>query len=221
LVNKIPNKIANATKGEAVAGAVVLFASSKYMERNKIMKKQYGTISVKLRKEIEENLKTTLIEQFQKEMVEANFYKYEVQLQSIKFVAYMSNEELEKSIELTIDLLEEMKKVNNGGLNMQILKEKVMSIETQYQDELMSQIVVWNIICNERIHEIIGEIDVVRRVGGAYAMLVSNPCLKSAIYAVYDRLVDNFDDEELYCQSAYFLARAIMRMHSNELESDI
>ena len=40
----------------------------------------------------------------------------------------MSNEELEKSIDFTFELLEEMKKANNGGLNTQILKEKVHSI---------------------------------------------------------------------------------------------
>ena len=54
-------------------------------------------VSAEFRKEIEESLKTTIIENFQKEMVEEGFYKYEVQLQSIKFVTYMSHEELEKS----------------------------------------------------------------------------------------------------------------------------
>ncbi len=130
-------------------------------------------------------------------------------------------EELEKSIELTIDLLEEMKKLNNGGMDAQVLKEKVASIETQHQDELMRQFVIWDEIWNERIYEIIGKLDEVRRVGGAYALLISNPCLKSTIYAVYERLVDNFEDEILYCQSAYFLVRAVMRMHSEKVENSI
>ena len=182
------------------------------------MEKSFKKVSVKFRKEIEEILKTTIIDNFQKEAVEEDWYKYEVQLQSIKFVTYMSNEELEKSIELTIDLLEELKNLNNDGMNTQIIQEKTANIETQYQDELMQQIALWSEIFTERIHEIIGKIDVIRRVGGAYAMLISNPCFKSAIYAVYERLVDNFDDEELYCQSAYFLVRAVMRMHSVEIE---
>lgn len=104
----------------------------------------------------------------------------------------MSNEELEKSVELTIDLREELKNLNNGGMNAQMLQEKITNNETQYQDELMRQLAIWNEIFTERIHEIIGKIDVIRRVGGAYAMLISNLCFKSAIYAVYKRLVDNF-----------------------------
>ena len=111
------------------------------------------------------------------------------------------------------------KNLNNGGMNAQMLQEKITNIETQYEDELMRHIALWNEIFTERIHKIIGKINVIRRVGGAYAMLISNPCFKSAIYAVYERLVDNFDDEELYCQSAYFLVRAVMRMHSNEIQN--
>lgn len=183
------------------------------------MEKSFEKVSVEFRKEIEEVLKMTIIENFQKEMVEEDFYKYEVQLQSIKFVTYMSNEELEKSVELTIDLMEELKILNNDGMNAQMLQEKITNIEMQYEDELMRHIALWNEIFTERIHKIIGKINVIRRVGGAYAMLISNPCFKSAIYAVYERLVDNFDDEELYCQSAYFLVRAVMRMHSNEIQN--
>lgn len=185
------------------------------------MEKQYEKISDEFRREIEGDIKKGIIEQFQKEMMEKDFYKYEVQIQSIKFVTCMSHDELEKSIELAIDLLEEMKNVNNAGMNKQMLEEKVVNIEAEHQEDLIRQVAIWNEICNERMNEIIVKIDVVRRVFGAYAMLISNPCLKSAIYAVYDRLVDNFDDEELYCQSAHFLVRAVMRMHSDGVESDI
>lgn len=184
------------------------------------MEKSFGKVSAEFRKEIEESLKMTIIENFQKGAVEEGFYKYEVQLQSINFVTYMSHEELEKSIELTIDLMEELKTINNGGINAQMLKEKVTNIETQYQDKWKLPLVLCSEIFTEKMYEIIGNIDVIRRVGGAYAMLISNPCFKSAIYAVYERLVDNFDDEELYCQSAYFLVRAVMRMHSDEIQED-
>ena len=57
-----------------------------------IIEKSFEKVSAEFRKEIEESLKTTIIENFQKEMVEEGFYKYEVQLQSIKFVTYMSHE---------------------------------------------------------------------------------------------------------------------------------
>ncbi len=129
------------------------------------MEKSFKKISDEFRKEIEEILKMTIIENFQKEMLE----------------------------------------------------EKIVNIEVEYQKDIIRQLAIWNEICSERMNEIIAKIDVVRRVGGAYAMLISNPCLKSAIYAVYERLVDNFEDEKLYCQSAYFLVCAVMRMHSDEI----
>ncbi len=182
------------------------------------MEKRFEKVSAGFRKEIEESLKATIIENFQREVIEGDFYKYEVQLQSIKFVTYMSDEELEKSIELTIDLLEELKNIDNDGVNAQILQEKIRNIETKHKAECIKQLAIWNEIINEKTLEIIGKIDEIRRVGGAYALLISNPCLKSAIHAVYERLVDNFDDVELYCQSAYFLVRAVMRMNSNEIQ---
>ena len=42
-------------------------------------------------------------------------------------------------------------------------------------------------------------------------------CLVSAIYAVYDKMADAFDDDKLYLISAYFLMRAVMRMHSHDV----
>lgn len=50
-------------------------------------------------------------------------------------------------------------------------------------------------------------------------MLISNPGLISAICAVYERLVDQFDDEDLYAESCFLLLRAIMRMHSEEVRN--
>ena len=186
-------------------------------EGRKIMEKRFEKVSAKFRKELEKDIKMTIIKNFQKEMVEEDFYKYEVQLQSFKFVTYMTNKELEKSIELTIDLLEELKNINNGGLDARMLQEKVRDVETKYQEEALQQISILNEIYTDKIYEIIGEINVIRRVGGAYAMLVSNPCFNNAIYVVYERLVDNFNDEELYCFSAYFLVRAVMRINSDEI----
>lgn len=74
---------------------------------------------------------------------------------------------------------------------------------------------IWNKIKTDHIHKLLTEIDKVQRVGGSWAVLFANPCLIDAICAVYERLVDQFDDEELFALSGYFLLRAIMRMHSD------
>lgn len=183
-----------------------------------IMNKQFEKSDDELRSRIENSLQTAIVEQCRKEVMEEYFYKYEVQLQNIRFITYMSDAELERSIKLTIDLLEEMRVINNGGMDEKEFRKKVADIEKNCEDEFMQQLYTWDILCSQYIAKIISEIDKVRRVGGAYAMLISNPGLKNAIYVVYEVLVDNFDDETLYCQSAFFMLRAIMRMHSEEVK---
>lgn len=182
------------------------------------MNNKYEKLNDEFRSELEKDLQMAIVEQCRKEELEERFYKYEVQLQNIRFVTYMSDEELELSVKMTIDLLEEMKVINNDGMVEQEFRKKIADIEEHNEDEFMRELYIWNILCSQKIIEIIGKIDRVRRVGGAYAMLISNPGLKSAIHVVYERLVDNFDDVELYCQSAFFLLRAIMRMHSEEIK---
>ena len=181
------------------------------------MNKRFKKISNKSRSELEESLQLAVIEQFRQEEVEKGFYKYEVQLREIKFVTGMSDEELKQSAKLTIDLLEEMKEINNSGMDRETFCGKVAEIQEREKDELMQQLHMWEILGSKKMKEIICELDCVRRVGGAYAMLISNPCLKSTIFGVYDVIVDKFDDEELYRQCCYFMMRAVMRMHSNEI----
>lgn len=60
------------------------------------------------------------------------------------------------------------------------------------------------------------EIDKIRRVGVAYAAIIAHPKLTQIIIAVYDVLVDSFDDENLYWTCAYFLLRRIMWINSSE-----
>lgn len=182
------------------------------------MDKQFEKLNSETRAELENILKSTIVEQFRQNAIEGSFYKYKVQLQDLRFITYMSDEELERSIKLTIDLLEEMKAINNSGMYGKVFRKKVTDIEEQCEDEIMRQLYIWNVLCPKEVVKVISEIDMVRRVGGAYAMLISNPGLKSAIYSVYEVLVDNFDDVNLYCQSAYFILRAIMRMHSEEVK---
>ena len=183
-----------------------------------VMNKNFEKLNDKLRSEIENGLQMAIVEQFRKEAMEENFYKYEVQLQNLRFITYMSDEELERSIKLTIDLLEEMRAINNDGMDEKEFRKKVADIEENCEDEFMRRLYVLDILCSQEMVKTISEIDTVRRVGGAYAMLISNPGLKSAIYVVYEVLVDHFDDETLYCQSAFFMLRAIMRMHSEEVK---
>lgn len=184
--------------------------------------KQFEAITEKEHSEIEEILVEAINDKFRKEELSENYFKYIVELQSNKFVTEMSVDEVEESAKLTVDILEELKNINNSGINRAELEKIEKEKERKDDDggDVMQVLEIWNRISTEHLASLMHELDRVRRVGGAWAMLIANPCLISAIYAVYDRLVDSFDDENLYLQSAYFLMRAVMKMHSDEITEE-
>lgn len=187
------------------------------------MEKRFDELIEEERMMVEEILYSSIVKHCRKEMIEENYYKYEVMLQNMKFETEMTDEEVKTSVKLTIDLIEELKRINNDGMNRdafeRMVAEKLINGESASK-EIMQTLNIWAELKNDKISEIIGEIDEVRRVGGAWALFLANPMLISAIYAVYERLVDNFDDGDLYCQSGFFLLRAIMKMHARELDED-
>lgn len=178
----------------------------------------YQAITEEDRAEIEAGLYDKIINDSwmeRKEKIEECFVCY-CKMQNITFTTEMTEDELRDSARLTIDILEELKKINNTGLN----KEKFDALFKQYITEesgIIGYLQVWNeAIRTEKIQLILSEIDQIKRVGGAYAAVIANPQLIQTIIAVYNVLVDAFDDEHLYCTGAYFLLRGIMRMHSCE-----
>jgi len=172
----------------------------------------------KKRKDFEEILIEAVKEQFQREYLESDFYKYEVELQNIKFVTIMSDQELELSAKLTLDLLAELKKMNDKGFNAVKLNEIVLAAREKHENNDVMR--VWKIsrdICAlGTIPGIIEQLHEVRRVGGAYARLISDPLLMNAVYVICEKLIDHFDNDALCRQAAFFLLRAIMKMHSDE-----
>ena len=182
--------------------------------------KQFEKIDEEKRNELDKELREHIVKFFQTEEEKDGYYKYEVELQDIRFFTYMSDKELEKSSQLAIDLLEELKEINNGGMVESEYREKVQEIEENEENEALRILKTWDVLCSDKMRKIIAEIAYTRRVGGAYAMLISIPMLKNAYSAVYDRIVDAFDNEEWYWHSAFFLLRAIMMMHSDKIENE-
>lgn len=185
-----------------------------------VMGIQFEKIDENERKIIEGDLFDTIIGKFRRDMIEGGYYRYEVEIQSIEFVTEMEDGELRDSIRLTIDLLEELKSINNDGLDKETF-ENLLAEAKCPENENLWPLWLWNRIHTNRIDHIVQEIDTVRRVGGAWAMLIANPQLMTAALAVYQRIVDAFDDTELYATCAWFLLRSIMRMHSDPLSEEV
>lgn len=178
------------------------------------VKMRFEKISQEDRKKLEKVLYKTIVEAFRTEKIKENYYKYSVKLQDIIFVTDMTDDELKESINIACDVMEELKKINNEGMDKKKLKEIQ---DKEYTDELFETLDIWNAIATEHLKELLNRADVVQRVGGACAAIIVNPVVISAIIIVYEIQVDKFDDEELYAQGAYFVTRAIMKMHGTEI----
>ena len=181
---------------------------------------KFQKISENSRKGIEEALVIAIVESFRKEKTiredGTELYRYEVVLKNINFVNVMSDEELKKAAELAVNLLEGLKAINNRGLDKNTYDEIFEASESGEDKQITQMLKVWNKIRTDEMPALINEIDELRGVDGAYAMIVSDPSLINAILVVYKLIVDNFDNDDIYLMCAYFLLRAIMRVNSEE-----
>lgn len=181
---------------------------------------KFAKLDYEKRNALEKKLFDQSVGAFRREEISENFYSYEVQLQEIRFRTAMSDEELKAAAECTVDLLEALKDINNSGVN----REKLMEIEESVRKEFKDQPEAFCIMKTVQLFES-DEIIKIRvrlaeicRVGGAYFTIISNPGLSDVILAVYEVIVDRFDEPDLYEISAWFLLRGIMHMNSNAVE---
>ena len=184
----------------------------------------FATIENDYRQELEDAFLKKIKTDFPPEEVDDGYSVYEVKIQKIKFRTFMNDEELSRSIGYAIDIIEELKSINNNGLNETRLRELEEIHKSSFKDDkelsyMLLPISVYNEFSTQELELILHKIANMRKVGGAYWMLLCRPGLISAIYSVYDRIIDNFDDEDIYIQSIYFLFRAIMKVRSEEIET--
>lgn len=174
------------------------------------------------RERLEKLLYKSTIDGYRKTKISDEYYQYEVILQKRKFITDMTDKELKDTVHLAIDLMEELKDINNNGLNEERFEDylKEVSADSGKGWELMQVLKMWEFLATEQMKEIIAEVDKAQRVGGAWAMLIANPQLHSAILSVYKIIVDNFDDQKLYYHSTEFLIRAMMNMHGETCDED-
>lgn len=69
------------------------------------------------RERLEKLLYDSTIEEYRKTKISDGFYQYKVILQNRKFLTDMTDQELKDTVHLAIDLMEELKDINNNGLN--------------------------------------------------------------------------------------------------------
>lgn len=178
------------------------------------------------KKEIKDALLARFKKEFKSTEVDDGYSLYEVDIQHLHFRTFMNDEELSLSMDYAFEILEELKNINNYGTS----KGKLVELEKIHREtykpddeefsEMMLPVSVYNKFATKDLEMTLIGVANLRRVGGAYWMLLSRPGLVSAIFAVFDRIIDNFDNDELYIQSIYFLFRAILKVRSEEIDKE-
>ena len=168
------------------------------------------------KKEICDILCDTANEHFKKEQLENGLWRYEFALKGDGFESYMSEDEIRESARITVDLLEELKRINNDCIDKPAFQQ-IMD-ETGGLDDPKRKIInilkTFEKIKTDKIDQTIVQLNELRRIGGTWAILIANPGFKTAVVSVFNVLVDQFDSEDLYIKSAFLILRSIMHMNS-------
>lgn len=190
----------------------------KNQERNARRKKnfKFGKINNIKRKNLETEYYVKMQELFLVENMNDGFHKYDLGKEEDSYIRYVTDEELRQIIKLAIDMLEEMKVINNSGVNRTAFDKILNEEKAKGENKYLQTLFIWESMETDKMKIIIKEIDKVARVGGAWALIVGNPGLRAIAYGVYDKLADDFNNEEWYWLCGFYLTQAIMRMYGNE-----
>ncbi len=150
--------------------------------------------------------------------------RYTVKVQNFTFTCSYTDDEIEHIVDDCILILEELQEITSNGYTREMLEEARKTGKEKCDDTngskiqaLFKTIDVYNSFSTPRLEELVDDIAVTARVGGAWFMLLSRPAFIDAIFAVYEIIIDKFDDEKIYLSSLDFLVRNAMRMHSDNL----
>lgn len=184
---------------------------------------EFENINLESRTKMEKLLYETIVETARTGEQRDEYYEFIVTIEDVRFRTYLSDKELREAVTCSIDLLEELKAINNGGLDsvhfeeMKEEKRKEMNGFDEEECDIYLRLEVVNNMYTEKIREIKVRMAKICRVGGAWYALICSPLMDNIIYVIYEQMVDRFDDEELYRESAYFILRGIMKMRSEDL----
>ncbi len=144
---------------------------------------------------------------------------YDVEVQGTTFTCCYSDDEIKAMIGYSVDILEELRKINDNGFDKESRNKVIKEIGNLFQDDDLNDIFkvseLYNKYKTDRLSKIIDEeIPNTCRVGGAWWIILARPTIINTLDAVYEVMVDKFDDEELFISSCYFVLRVIMHSHS-------
>ncbi|SCX09401.1 hypothetical protein SAMN02910339_01334 [Lachnospiraceae bacterium YSD2013] len=142
--------------------------------------------------------------------------KYDVYANNLHFTCCYSDEEVEKMADLCLELLEELRRINEAGYTRaDLMKAKENAKEEK--GSIVEYFAVYESFKNEKIEAITDELAKTARVGGTFYSVIARPVFVSGILSVFGVVIDNFSDENLYFSALFMLIRVAMHMHGEEI----
>lgn len=143
---------------------------------------------------------------------------YKVPYRNEVFLVEVSYEELEKAASLAIEMMEELKSLADSKYNREEMD--ALLNRANNEESAIKTILIYESILNDRLRELANEAAETMRVGGAYWMLVARPALSTALFVSMNGMIDCFDDESMYNNTAYLLFRAILSLHKMPIDQE-
>lgn len=152
-----------------------------------------------------------------KEDIEGGTY-YEVTLQNQFFACAYSDNEMRGIIGTCINIIKELIKIQDNGFTRARFDE-ICSSDNDNKDSISAIYRLYNDIQTPTLRKLIMDMAKYTRIRSAYFMFISSPILIGSIYCVFDKMLDDYDDEDMWFSCLYFLIRGAMKMHSQDLSS--
>jgi len=143
---------------------------------------------------------------------------YKVPYRNEEFLVEVSDEELEKAARIAVEMMEELKSLANSQYNREEMD--ALLNKANNEDSAIKTVLIYESIQNKRLKELANEAAETMRVGGAYWMLVARPELSTALFVSMNGMIDCFDDESMYNNTAYLLFRAILSLHKMPIDQE-
>ncbi|OON85714.1 hypothetical protein BXO88_10670 [Oribacterium sp. C9] len=170
---------------------------------------------------LQDDYTDTLVERMQDDFaIEEEMEKghcYEVTLQDIKFKCAYTDDEMTGIVRTCVAIIKELIAINANGYT----KTKFNNFKSEGAKDALQQLSNINGLYNdyktEKLEKLFAELTTYTRVGGAYLMLLAAPGFQQVINAVFERMLDDSDDENMWFSCLYFMIRGAMRMNSDDV----
>lgn len=140
---------------------------------------------------------------------------YHCLLQDKTFDVTLYDDELKNIVDLVFHIMDELENICNSGMH----KENFKALKEACKNGPFSQATLWHVqtiqkMATPKLQSLLDELYEVCRVDGAWKEIIANPVFMDAIFVIYERVVDCFDDDSVYLHCIYFMIRAAMYINS-------